>query len=106
MSVKTTSEGMIDLERRLRERADRTAGLTATYEFRLSGEDGGEWHLVFDSGAFELLAGKAEHADAVIAMSSEDFVALHEGRLEPSLAFATGRLRVSGDSTLGMRLGG
>lgn len=84
---------------------DRSAGLTATYEFELTGEGGGDWHVVFDDGSPRLHHGRHAQPDTTLSMLADDFVALHTGELEGSLAFATGRMRVMGDATLGMRLG-
>jgi putative sterol carrier protein len=96
---------LFDLEQGLASRPSKTAGLNATFEFRLSGEGGGIWHMLFKDGTPILHVGEAERADAVLSMLANEFVAMHTGILDGSEAFATGRLRVTGDLTLGMRFG-
>lgn len=44
-------------------------------------------------------------ADVTLVLSDEDFAALVEGRLNTSTAFATSRIKVSGDLQLAQKLG-
>jgi len=103
--ARSAGEALEEMVAQLSNRPERTAGLEATYGFDFSGPGGGRWHVVFTAGRPTLRAGAPPAADTDLAMAADDFVALHDGELEGSVAFATGRMRVSGDLTLGMRLG-
>lgn len=103
--VPTTVTGVLeDMVDRVAGMPERTAGLTATYRFMLDGEGGGDRRLVFADGVARH-DDSAPGADATIAMTANDFVAMHTRALDGSAAFATGRMSVSGDVTLAMRLG-
>jgi len=102
--VPTVTDVLQDLQQELRAAPERAAGLTATYDLHLEGEEGGDWHLLFADGVSELRPGPAERPDTTLQMAAGDFVALRTGRLDGATAFARGLLRVSGDAALGLRL--
>lgn len=61
-------------------------------------------HHVIEGGAVRTVAGRAEAPDLTLAVADGDLVALFEGRLAPSVAFLTGRVRMQGDVRLAQRL--
>jgi putative sterol carrier protein len=82
----------------------RTEGLTATYQFDISGEDGGYWFITIVNGKAEIVKGLLEHPDVTVTMKSSDFVNMGTGKLSGQEAFMSGKLRVKGNIGLGMRL--
>lgn len=75
------------------------------YRFDLSGEHGGVWFLDLKSGSGG--AGQGEppvKADVVMAMDSADFTKMFSGKLKPTMAFMSGKLRIKGDMTLAIKL--
>jgi putative sterol carrier protein len=82
-------------------RADRAAGLDATFAFVLDGA--GEWYAVVANDTCDIHEGGHASPDVTIACSAADWAELVEGRLDPQFAFMTGRLRVEGDMSLAMR---
>lgn len=100
----TPQEKFAEIEARLRREPQRIAGLNATFQFELTGENGGVWHVVVADADGRLLEGPAENPGVIIQMSSDDFVALADGRLNPTAAFMAGKLKVKGDMGLAMRL--
>ncbi|XP_041825989.1 hydroxysteroid dehydrogenase-like protein 2 [Melanotaenia boesemani] len=75
------------------------------YRFDLSGEHSGVWFLDLKSGSGS--AGKGEpsvKADVVMTMDSSDFSKMFSGKLKPTLAFMSGKLRIKGDMTLAIKL--
>ncbi|TYO96041.1 SCP2 sterol-binding domain-containing protein [Desulfallas thermosapovorans] len=92
------------LEAKLNADPSKMAGVTATYQFKLSGEGGGDYNVVFTDGAAQLNQGVADKPDITIAMEAADFKDLIEGKMDAMSAFMTGKLRVEGDMSLAMRL--
>ncbi|CAN9504636.1 unnamed protein product [Ophioblennius macclurei] len=75
------------------------------YQFDLSGEHAGVWFLDLKSGTGS--AGQGEppsKADVVMTMNSSDFSKMFAGKLKPTLAFMSGKLRIKGDMTLAIKL--
>ncbi len=85
-------------------RKDGARGLTAIYQFDISGEGGGQWYAAIREG--ELTVGEGAHAapQVTITMAAGHFVDMVEGRLGGMRAFITGKLKVKGDMMLAGRM--
>jgi putative sterol carrier protein len=100
----TPAEQIAQLESRLRDNPDRVAGMNGVFQFDLSGANGGVWHVALANGDGHVGEGPAENPGVTISMDSDDFVALTEGRLDGTMAFMSGKLKVKGDMGLAMKL--
>ena len=78
-------------------KVDKAAGLTATVQFDLSGDDGGTWHVKIADGSCTTGEGAADSPTATIRMSADDYVAMTTGVLNPVNAFMMGKVKVEGD---------
>ncbi|XP_004711003.1 hydroxysteroid dehydrogenase-like protein 2 [Echinops telfairi] len=77
----------------------------AVYQFELSGDDGGTWFLDLKSKGGSVGFGEpAERADVVMSMSTEDFVKMFSGKLKPTMAFMSGKLKIKGNMGLAIKL--
>jgi putative sterol carrier protein len=84
--------------------ADAQKLLKAAYRFDLSGPNGGTWIADFRMGTAGVRQGD-EAAQCAISMTDNDFVAMVAGKFDPRMAFMSGRLTVTGDMSLAMKLG-
>ena len=84
---------------------DAAKGLTATYQFDLSGDNGGKWHIVINNETCDVKEGAAASPSITISMSAQDYVDMSTGKLNPQVAFMSGKLRISGDMGLALRMG-
>jgi putative sterol carrier protein len=100
----TAAEQISALETSLRENPQKVAGMNGVFQFDLSGENGGTWHVVLADGDGHVAEGPAETPGVTIAMAADDFVALTEGKLDGTMAFMSGKLKVKGDMGLAMKL--
>lgn len=78
--------------------------LSATYLFDISGSDGGKWALEISDGKCELKTGAVSNPTVTISISDQDWLSIHKGSLNSQMAFMMGKLRVSGDMGLAMKL--
>ena len=72
----------------------------ATIGLSLTGESGGEWHLVISDGTARIETGTAERPAATIKASATDFVGLINGTHDGARMMMTGKLRASGNLRL------
>ena len=79
-------------------------GLNATFQWELSGEDGGTWALQFEDGAATLIEGGVEKPSVKFKLASADWVAVATGKLNAMNAFMTGKLKMEGDMGLAMKV--
>uniref|UniRef100_A0A8I3N4S2 Hydroxysteroid dehydrogenase like 2 n=1 Tax=Canis lupus familiaris TaxID=9615 RepID=A0A8I3N4S2_CANLF len=77
----------------------------AVYQFELSGEDGGTWFLDLKSKGGNVGYGEpSNQADVVMSMSTDDFVKMFSGKLKPTMAFMSGKLKIKGNMALAIKL--
>ncbi|KAF1600978.1 Hydroxysteroid dehydrogenase-like protein 2, partial [Eudyptes chrysolophus] len=75
------------------------------FQFELSGDDGGTWYIDLKTKGGSAGVGKPPvTADVVMSMSSADFVKMFTGKLKPTMAFMSGKLRIKGNMTLAIKL--
>lgn len=80
------------------------AGIKTKFQFELSGEDGGTYHAAFDNGAYDIGEGAIADPACTVIIASADFVNLATGKLNPTAAFMSGKLKIKGDMSQAMRL--
>lgn len=83
---------------------DKIAGMNATYQFNITGDNGGSWAVKVADGAVEVTEGTVEGANITLAIADADFIGLVTGKLNGQTAFLTGKLKIQGDMGLAMKL--
>ncbi len=85
----------------LQGRIGTATGLDATVKFDF-GDDG----LIFVDGTCQpyAVSNDDQEADCTVAMSLDDFKEMATGELDPTTAFMMGRIRVTGDMGVAMKL--
>uniref|UniRef100_UPI00398EE567 hydroxysteroid dehydrogenase-like protein 2 isoform X2 n=1 Tax=Pristiophorus japonicus TaxID=55135 RepID=UPI00398EE567 len=75
------------------------------YQFELSGDHPGTWYIDLKNGNGSTGHGSFPgKADVLMNMSSEDFVKMFAGKMKPTLAFISGKLKIKGDMSLAIKL--
>ena len=78
-------------------------GLNAVYQFDLSGDGGGKWHVAIANDTCEVA--KAQPLPPItISMAAQDYLDMISGKLNGQMAFMTGKLRIAGDMGLALRM--
>lgn len=93
-----------EIQRRLDADPGKAASLNAAFGFDLKGDGGGAYHIVLQDGRVDVGRGSPETPDITIAMATPDFFDLVSGKLDSAMAFMSGRLRITGDASLAMKL--
>lgn len=89
---------------RLKANPAKVANLKASYQFELTGDGGGVYHGVFDNGAVDIGEGAIATPGCTVTMAAGDFMAMVDGKLNPTAAFMSGKLKIKGDMGLAMKL--
>jgi putative sterol carrier protein len=73
------------------------SGLGKSLKFDLKGDG----FVLIDGGS---VTNDDKPADCTIVVSKDDFEALAEGKLDPTMAFMQGKIKVNGDMSVAMKL--
>ena len=88
----------------LKQHPDKARELNAIYYFKISGEGGGEWTVDLTANPPTCVKGEGVKAQCTVEVSSEDFKTMLGDPNAGMQLFFQGKLRVTGDPMLGMKL--
>lgn len=88
---------------RLKEKPEVGQKINSTYKFVVSGDAGGTWFvdLTVPGGA---ITTEDKEAKCTVTITDENLVAIVNGKLNPQMAFMSGKLKVAGDMGLALKL--
>ncbi len=77
--------------------ADKAAGVDVVFQFKLTGDGGGDWYAAIVDQTCTITAGAHERPTTTIIMSAPDFIDLITGKLNAMAAYTGGQLKIEGD---------
>ena len=84
--------------------ADKAGATSATVQFELSGDGGGQWWMKIAEGRVEIDAGTIENPNLTLLADAGDYVKITLGKMDPTMAFMQGKVKINGDTLLAMKL--
>src|SRR5258705_12853338 len=99
-TVKETFDNMAS-----RFRAEKAAGVNATIQYDITGDQGGTWNAVIKDGACNVSPGAAASPNLTLTMSPQDWLDMTGGKLSGETAFMAGKMKAKGDTGLPSQVG-
>lgn len=84
--------------------AERAAGMDVAIQVHLEGNGGGDWFATIQDQKLEISKGIHFSPNLTVQAKAQDVLDIYQGKLDAMRAFMQGKLRVSGDMGLAMRL--
>ena len=78
--------------------------INAIYEFNITGDNGGVWTVEITKDKGTVQAGSQGNAKCVVTSAAPDFMNIVSGKMNPQMAFMSGKLKIKGDMGLAMKL--
>ena len=101
----SASEVFTEINNRLQADPSKVQGMNAIYAFDLAEDDeGGQYHIALKDGSADVGKGAPENPNITISMKAPDFVDLALGKLDGTMAFMSGKIKIKGDMGLAMKL--
>lgn len=89
---------------KLRAKPDVVAKINAVYQFNISGPGGGQWAVDCTQPGGLITAGTAANARCTVVAKDDDFLNIVNGKMNPQMAFMSGKLKIQGDMGMAMKL--
>jgi len=83
---------------------EKAPGVDAVIQYHLTGEEGGDWVITIRDGQCTVTEGTAENPRLTLTADAQDYKDVILGKLDGMKAFMTGKLKLSGDLNLAMKL--
>jgi putative sterol carrier protein len=83
---------------------EKAAGIDAVVQFNLSGDNGGKWFVTIRDQKCSVSSGEAAQPRLVFSASAQDCLDVFTGKLDGMRAYMSGRLKLSGDIGMAMKL--
>ncbi|MBN8554491.1 MAG: SCP2 sterol-binding domain-containing protein [Deltaproteobacteria bacterium] len=91
------------MNRNLKENPESMQGFDCVYQFEI---DGKVWNLDLYQSEPQIKSGAHSDPDCTLKISAENFEKLLRRDLNIPMALVTGKIKISGDKTLALKLGG
>ncbi len=72
-------------------------GVNVRFQFKLSGEGGGEWYVEIKDGKCKVKTGTGPNPTATLMASASDYKKIADGEMNKMVAFLRGKLKIEGD---------
>ena len=84
--------------------AEHAAGVSFTYQFKISGDGGGDWYVVVNDGALEVNEGVHDSPDTTYEVSAEHYLKIITGKMNGRMAVLTRKMKVNGSIPAAMKM--
>lgn len=83
---------------------EKAKGLNAVYQFDVTGDEAASWVVRVTPAKIGVEKGPSTDAKCTITVAGKDILDIVSGKLNPQMAFMSGKLKIKGDMGLALKL--
>ena len=83
---------------------EQAVGMNAVLQLDLVGDGGGQWYLTVANGQLQITAGLSPNPHMTLMTGAADYLAIINGETNPMNLFMQGKIKVSGDMSLALKM--
>jgi putative sterol carrier protein len=83
---------------------EKAQGLDVVLQFKFTGAEPGDWYAQIKEGKVDVQKGDHPNPKMTLTTDSDDYIKLFTGQLDPMQAFMAGKLKLTGDLNLAMKM--
>lgn len=84
--------------------ADASKGMDAVFQFEISGDGGGTWHVHVTEGNIDVVEGAHENPSARVLSSDKDYLKICNGDMNGLRAVMTRKMKIEGNLVLARKM--
>lgn len=84
--------------------ADASKGVQAIFQFDISGDGGGCWHVVVDDGSMQTHDGPHDSPSATVSSSADNYLKICNGDMNGLRAVMTRKMKIDGNLVIARKM--
>lgn len=84
--------------------ADAAKGMRSVIQFNLTGDGGGNYHIVIKDGGCSAIDGSHVAPNMTMTIAAQDYIDMTTGKFNGQAAFMSGKLKIVGDMGLALKM--
>ncbi|WNF36774.1 SCP2 sterol-binding domain-containing protein [Bacillaceae bacterium IKA-2] len=101
MAVKNT---LVELAEKMNKNPEGISGVNRGYQFDLNGDEEGSYQVIIRDDQVQIFDEEKEEPDCTLTLSAENLLKLIAGKLNPTVAYMSGKLKIKGELGLALKL--
>ncbi len=102
VAISSVPEYFATLDQRFVQTA--SEGVEAVFQFEISGDGGGTWHVVVKDGAMSVGEGTHAKPSAVVTAKAADYVKIANGKMNGLRAVMTRKMKITGNLVMARKM--
>lgn len=84
---------------------EKAAGVDTVIQLKLTGTQASNWYLIIKDQKCESIEGLHPEPKMTMTVDSEDYIKMAVGEMDATMAFLKGKVKVSGDMGVALKMG-
>lgn len=85
--------------------AEKAEGVDTVVQYKFTGSETSEWYLVIKNKTLDVQQGLHPTPNMTMTFDADAYLKIANGELDPTMAFMKGKVKVSGDMGVALKMG-